>query len=118
MSETQEAAALKSGAASEPEEEAEAPRSTAEVAAERRELARLMTYRLFPLWLFLLTFGVTLTWEAATQGNALAGGKLQAAEMIEELSPQSVVRRLGSVAHVQYLPRPSSKRPNAVDRAR
>ncbi len=67
---------------------AQAPQETAgeptpeATMAERRERARLMTYRLFPLWLFLLTFGVTVVWEAAVRGHDITSDKLQAAALI------------------------------------
>jgi hypothetical protein len=64
-----------------PKEAGSAPTAAATM-AERRERARLMTYRLFPLWLFLLTFGITVVWEAAVRGHEITSDKLQAAALI------------------------------------
>ena len=48
----------------------------------RRQAARMLTYRMVPLWIFFLVFGVTLVWEAAVRGNAITPEKLQAAALI------------------------------------
>ena len=54
----------------------------AERVEDRRQRARLMTYRLMPLWMFLFVFGLTLVWEVAARGNAITGEKLQAAALL------------------------------------
>lgn len=50
--------------------------------ASREATARMLTYRLIPLWMFLVTFGITVAWEAGVRGNALTSEKLQAAALI------------------------------------
>lgn len=51
-------------------------------AADRELSARMLTYRLVPLWIFLGVFGLTLVWESGVQGNPITTGKLQAAALI------------------------------------
>ena len=58
------------------------PEAQAARAEERRQSARLMTYRLVPLWVGLLVFGITLVWEVAVRGNAITEDKLKAAGLI------------------------------------
>ncbi len=53
-----------------------------EITAGRQQAARLLTYRMIPLWLFLFTFVVTLVWEVGVRGNAVTAEKLQAAALI------------------------------------
>jgi hypothetical protein len=48
----------------------------------RRQAARMLTYRMMPLWIFLLAFGVTLVWETAARGNAITPEKLQSAALL------------------------------------
>lgn len=49
---------------------------------ESREMsARMLTYRLVPLWIFLAVFGLTLIWESGVQGNPITSAKLQAAAL-------------------------------------
>ncbi len=52
------------------------------VGAERAMSARMMTYRLVPVWIFLAAFGLTLVWESGVQGNPITPAKLQAAALI------------------------------------
>lgn len=57
----------------------------AQAAAAREMTARMLTYRLIPLWTFLVTFGVTIVWEVGARGNALTQEKLQAAALLSLL---------------------------------
>jgi hypothetical protein len=59
------------------------PEATPQDPAEaRRQAARLMTYRMMPVWIFFLAFGITIVWESAVRGNAVTPEKLQAAALI------------------------------------
>jgi len=51
-------------------------------ATDREMAARMLTYRLVPLWIFLAVFGLTLVWESGVQGNPITAAKLQAAALI------------------------------------
>jgi hypothetical protein len=59
-----------------------APASTAQEAVTPRptpELsARMLTYRLFPLWVFLFSLGLTMVWEFGVRGSPATADKLQA----------------------------------------
>jgi hypothetical protein len=72
-----------------PEETAQAEAAVAPTAAEREAArvatARMLTYRLIPLWMFLATFGFTVVWEGAVRGNPLTSEKLQAIALLSLL---------------------------------
>lgn len=59
-----------------------APGDPAQAAAAREMTARMLTYRLIPLWMFLVTFGAAIVWEAAARGNAITQEKIQAAALL------------------------------------
>lgn len=69
----------KAGEAAFPAASAPAPAVDPEA---RRQAARMLTYRMMPLWIFLLVFGITLVWEAAVRGGAITPEKLQAAALL------------------------------------
>jgi hypothetical protein len=66
-------------AAPKPESEAPGPPTDPDA---RRQAARMLTYRMIPLWIFFLVFGITLVWEVAVRGNAVTSEKLQAAALV------------------------------------
>ncbi len=70
----------------ESQESAEGPagvQTGVETTRDSREMsARMLTYRLVPIWIFLAVFGVTLIWEAGVRGNPITTGKLQAAALL------------------------------------
>jgi Na+/H+ antiporter NhaA len=67
----------------EPEAKGAAPPAPPPSEADgRRQAARMLTYRMVPLWIFFLVFGVTLVWEAAVRGNPITSEKLQAAALV------------------------------------
>lgn len=78
--------------------EGAAPGDPAQGAAAREMTARMLTYRLFPLWLFLVTFGVMVAWEAAVRGNALTQEKIQAAALLSLL----VALLIGAPVGIRY----------------
>lgn len=45
---------------------------------ERRARARMLNYRLVPLWFFLVTFGLIIAWEFGVQQAPATAEKLQA----------------------------------------
>lgn len=50
---------------------------------DSREMsARMLTYRLVPVWIFFAVFGLTLIWEAGVRGNQITTGKVQAAALL------------------------------------
>ena len=64
-----------------PEPKSDAPAAPSDADA-RRQAARMLTYRMIPLWIFFLVFGITLVWEAAVRGNPITSEKLQAAALV------------------------------------
>jgi len=44
--------------------------------------ARMLLYRLVPVWVFLLTLGITLIWEFGVRGSEASPAKLQAVVLL------------------------------------
>lgn len=47
--------------------------------------AKMFTYRLIPLWVFLLSFGLLSVWEFGVKGSAATGERLQAVFLLSLL---------------------------------
>lgn len=74
------------------------PPEPAPPGVERELRARMLTYRLIPVWVFLLTLGSIMIWEFGVKGSPATSEKLQAVTLLSLL----VALFIGATAGIRW----------------